>query len=806
MTRLQPVDRAFPDLESCRDAGRRLAAFKGLENLPACLYFDCHPWPPAWGKPYDDRLPQKAPAALIATLAAATSSAAKELEVADAKVSGTHEDHKPGNAFDGDISDKSRWIGTADDQGVIWIELHFKEKKRLGGIHLHTGYQAGSAIEDFHLEYANDKGEWARIPSAAISGNTSTSVRIPFDATVEVSTDRLRLAVTKTKDDLARIKEIVVWPYSESGIPQLARVATQSPLIYLNQSGFNLNKPKRFTAPTLPDETPFQIVNTRTGKPEFEGRITNKIGDFSSFNPDSSDEFTVQAGGHESFPFRIGHWWLERVTYDNAVRFMVESRHYFGNHKGQCRGSFGWRDDHHFNWILTTLVPQYLSNPAAYDRMPKRIRYEKKEGFNGALEPFDENAPDIVKLIHHGADVIVTQQLKHELLKEQLAFFLYAWPWMKDYLPEQNYQAVADYAFGCWEENTKDRGYPYDTSKGHNLLALKTAVGSTKGENPPGHSVQPNLLMYEVAKRDGRDDAERFFQAAYDQVAWIISDLDWEDPLTTKGQRLSEHVTMCGLAMMLDQYPERAPEGLEDKIEAWKKVMIRRSDNMWDFRKLSATQWTPTGSRPTHWNEPGNVMGFPAIALAAINAVPHSELNDRLLLLAYAHLDNTFGRNPTGRHFSYDAPREIEGCDLGWYSFYRGGIGQLADTHFVFDGAPKNEHYPYNPEAGNVGWTEGWVQFNTAFNISLAYMADNDIELNADPASGTVRLKAPLNFEYHTAETGYVRLLRNGKWEQSVVVEEGDNSEWLSTVVDLQGVSAVAYGYGYFAHVVAIED
>ena len=76
------------------------------------------------------------------------------------------------------------------------------------------------------------------------------------------------------------------------------------------------------------------MINKRTGSVEFSGSVSNHTGDFTEFNPDSNDEYVVKAGEHESFPFRIGHWWLERITYQNAVTFMDQSRHYFGNHKG----------------------------------------------------------------------------------------------------------------------------------------------------------------------------------------------------------------------------------------------------------------------------------------------------------------------------------------------------------------------------------------------------------------------------------------------------------------------------------------
>src|SRR5690606_40725475 len=89
---------------------------------------------------------------------------------------------------------------------------------------------------------------------------------------------------------------------------------------------------------------------------------------------------------------------------------------------------------------------------------------------------------------------------------------------------------------------------------------------------------------------------------------------------------------------------------------------------------------------------------------------------DRLELLVWSHIDNAFGRNPVGRHFSHYGPEEIEGVDMGWYNRHQGGIGLLEEVRFVFDGSPKSFHYPNQPEVGNLGWTEGWVQFNTAFN------------------------------------------------------------------------------------------
>jgi len=152
-----------------------------------------------------------------------------------------------------------------------------------------------------------------------------------------------------------------------------------------------------------------------------------------------------------------------------------------------------------------------------------------------------------------------------------------------------------------------------------------------------------------------------------------------------------------------------------------------------------------------------------------------------------------FGRNPTGRHFSFDAPREIEGVEHGWYSFHVGGIGRLAAVRFVIDGSPKNQHYPYHPEAGNVGWTEGWVQFNTAFNISLAYLAwsETKVELTKQGDELVIRLTAPLNFDYGKVETGRVTIVSGlGDEEKVTVTEDSASSATFTGKIKLQTANA----------------
>lgn len=717
-------------------------------------------------------------------------------------------------AIDGDPSDSSRWISQSSP-GPHWIELQFEEPTELAGLHLYSGYHDEKPLRDFKVQF-QDGEKWVDIPSANVTGNTSPRLSIRFDETVRVRTDCLRILVTSTPDNIARVGEIVVWPMSPDGVPGLLNKDQIPPvLVFLNQSGFNSGAPKRFTAPMAEDGTRFEILPAAGGEAVFSGVVANHIGDFTPFEPGDDREYVVKAGHDSSVPFRVGDWWLERITYQPAVDFMIDSRHYLGNDRSICGGSYGWRDDHHFAWQLHTLVPQWLSNPDAYRRMPRQVAHEPPTNPKlwGRLDPPNPDAPDLIKLIHWGADVIVTQGTTHELMKSQLAYFLYAWPWMKEYLPAQNYEVVRDFAFSKWAETAADQKYPYDESPDNNLLALKTRIGNTKGAYPPGFSIQPNLLMHEVAKREGRDDAQVYLDAAVRQAAWIVESVDWNDPRTTKGQRMSEFLTVTGLAHLLSDYPEKAPAGLRDKLREWADIAIRRSDNLWDFRKLGdgPDQWTPMGDRPTMWNEPGNVVGFPAIVFSLLPHIEDKKSKQRLEQIAWAHFDAMFGRNPSGRHFSYDAPREIEGVEHGWYSFLPGGIGRLAEARFVLDGSPKNQHYPYHPEVGNVGWTEGWIQHNTPFNLSLAYLArhSSKIELARDGEELVIRLEAPLNFDSKTIETASVKLnISSGGSKTVELNEEGPDSRFFSARLPVSQLPKAAngdaklqatYGHGYLA-------
>jgi hypothetical protein len=217
------------------------------------------------------------------------------LRVRLATASSTFGNFTPAKAVDGVISDASRWV-SRKSPAPAWLELDLGGTRKLAGIHLYSGYQDTDPIQAFWLQFWRD-GQWRNIPSAVFENNRSVALAIPFDDTVDVTTDRLRLWITASHQDMARVLEVIVWPSAVGNLPPLAAKALKDgkllqdepvPLIYLNQSGFNLGKPKRFTAPTLAEGTQFEVRPANGGAAVFSGTITSNIGDFSGFNPTAS--------------------------------------------------------------------------------------------------------------------------------------------------------------------------------------------------------------------------------------------------------------------------------------------------------------------------------------------------------------------------------------------------------------------------------------------------------------------------------------------------------------------------------------
>ena len=175
-----------------------------------------------------------------------------------------------------------------------------------------------AVISDFSVQTILN-GSWRNVKE--ITNNTSSQVAIAFDK--PILTDRIRLWIKDGGE--AAISELLAF-----GQNYVNSTAGDVKKILVNQSGYNLGRPNRFSATNLPDGSSFVIYQIKDRKQVYSGKIEKGKGDFSDFNPISQEEFLIASGSEESFPFRIGPNWLERVTYRNMVDFMVGARHYVG--------------------------------------------------------------------------------------------------------------------------------------------------------------------------------------------------------------------------------------------------------------------------------------------------------------------------------------------------------------------------------------------------------------------------------------------------------------------------------------------
>lgn len=653
----------------------------------------------------------------------------------------------------------------------------------------------------FTVNQTQNAGLWNKLATVYADGGTGITVMVSTKA-------------TNTRADAAKF-ELTTSP-TTTPLPTPATTATPTPAgsaLFVNQSGYDLNKPKRFTAPGIADGTSFNVKKGTTVV--YTGTVNGNIGDFSGFNPATDPgEYYIECAGKTSVNFSIGPYWMQRVSVEDAMQFMIQSRS-----DTFCWGTagVGWRDSHQFSFEMNSLALMYMSNPALFERLPYTVNASGCE----YPELQTQTEPDIIWLMKFAAKrywdkKTVEGYNLHEMTKAQLAYFLYIYPEISQWVSSSFYQQIRDFAIQEWSNINCNLSW-YDISgHDHDLFKTKTVIGTGKGSYPPGHSIIPNLMMYEVLKRDGLSGYQSYFDAAYNNCQWVINNVDWNDPATTKGQRMSEHITLEALVYFQEIYPTLAPAGLLNKINFWADVMIARSGNLWDFRKYDdPADGSGTGNTwiiPSY-NEPGNVAGFMAPAYAARRVMTDQTKKNRLQEIAIGQIDHTFGRNPFGRHFCHDA-QVFEGVETGWFSEYSGGNGVLGNVPAVLDASPKEASYPYNPSA-DPGYVEGWVAFNTAWNCSLAYSAAEELEVKvynsgftseiSSAAKGStigIQLRAPLNFNYGAAETGKVVVTDSSGNKSKVTVTEKSNNDFYFqatyTVPTTGSWIDVSYGYGIF--------
>jgi hypothetical protein len=227
------------------------------------------------------------------------------------KASSTAANSNPARAIDGIVSDDSRWV-SKESQAPAWLELDLGSVQKLAGIQLYTGYDNADPIRSFVVQFRRD-GQWHDIPSATFTNNRANALAIPF-GTVDVTTDALRLWITSTPYNTARVLEVMIWPASVGKLPPLV-----SPLpaklpswmdadlgvkVLVSQHGFNPEHPKIVHYKGEADK--FLVKRSDDGTTVHTGSLTAVEGDFGRFmqgdfsNFRTPGDYYIQIGADRS--------------------------------------------------------------------------------------------------------------------------------------------------------------------------------------------------------------------------------------------------------------------------------------------------------------------------------------------------------------------------------------------------------------------------------------------------------------------------------------------------------------------------
>lgn len=691
--------------------------------------------------------------------------------------SSTMEGSKAGSVADGLVSDESRWLAASGDSAP-WVELSFPKPVKIGAIDVFSGWKDEPGLDAFNLTFEVD-GKQVGPDEAKVRNNRENARRVETDLR-KVS----KLRLTLVKPGPGRIREIAVYESREAMVsaglkgnvlPAIPIDRTKHQL-GVNQVGYVTTGPKRFSAPLSPDGTHFSLRVAGSPAILHEGVIRGGVGDFSAFRPeDSTVHYVIDVRGAplkdgESDPFLIRRNLYQEQFWQPAVDFLIDSRSVVATHPS-AYGGCPWRDGTYYDAIIPSLALFYLSDRGQVEAMPRQIDWaaEKAKVMDPAfkfdsknpcaegvmetvrnyyqLEPPKADAPDVVKLIHWGAGFYLLNPATldpsgdpdkrriHSQTVEQVAYVLWAWPVLKQWLPESFYQKCRDFCFENWKPSLEiDKWWDPKTYLSLEQISEKNPMGGLlhpyKGRHAPGHSIVPNLLMHEVAKREGRGDASIYLDAAVKQADWCVRNLDWNDPRTTKGQRMSEHRTIPNLVWMLQRYPKESPPGLKAKIQDWAKVAVSRADNAWDFRRYDlGTEWTIP-----KLSDVGNSASLSAIAISASWVVDDPKLRHRLEELAIASVDHLFGRNPRLAAAPNHPEMGFPEIERGWPKSHPNNIcARLELCRGSISSLAGSEMYPFNPEGG-YRHAEGWVNYGASWCISLAYLKlDTDTKTSPAP-------------------------------------------------------------------------
>lgn len=600
----------------------------------------------------------------------------------------------------------------------------------------------------------------------------------------------------------------------------------------VNQTGYNLNEPKRFVCYGAPDDTPFYLINQRTGKVEYEGKMIFSQGWFSDFNPVTQDEYVIEVKGKgRSVPFWIADHLIEKVSSKLAYDFFVDvrgSEDPVHSNEAKVYGGGPSRDQGAFGLEALFEVLFYSSNPALFD--------------NWTLELGDKKCADLIDLIlwhaefaYHHVEFNGPIFTRHGTLGyegeprmvydywntlDHLAPVCAAYhTFLKPYLSEEKYQAYRKTCLERWEKYDRHktvRYWTYSTKWVDQGFQEFNEMGNVFGQ-----SVFSNLFMYLCELNEPDGNPEKFLKYAQESAQDIIDNWDFNNPRHMWWIRNGEHITPQALEFFLLVAPDKAPAGTRKKLQAWARHIQQRCNNCWKYRSHSETEMAHPVTK--------ELGGAPALG-GSLFAAAHLLGDDALRKLGWAQVDFVFGVNPVGAHIGHKSEERLklngywEGVENGWPDSHPNGYGMLGSCRGTLEGTPLDGQFPKSnstttaDDLDNIGnkcyATEGWAISNRGWMATLTFSTLGSQTVDVVTSDGRpvtaaeagnklrVRLKAALNIDWNKKDKGWVEVKIDDKVVQRLPVEETAPNSGLFEGEYKVPVAAsgkqLTFSYGYF--------
>lgn len=600
----------------------------------------------------------------------------------------------------------------------------------------------------------------------------------------------------------------------------------------VNQAGYNLNEPKRFVCYGAPDDTPFYLINQRTGKVEYEGKMIFSQGWFSDFNPVTQDGYVIEVKGKgRSVAFWIADHLIEKVSSKLAYDFFVDvrgSEDPVHSNESKVYGGGPSCDQGAFGLEALFEVLFYSSNPALFDNWTQELGDKKCADLidlilwhaEFAYHHVEFNGPILTRYGTLGYEGEPRMVYDYWNTLDHLAPVCVVYhTFLKPYLSEEKYQAYRKTCLERWEKYDRHktvRYWTYSTKWVDQGFQEFNEMGNVFGQ-----SVFSNLFMYLCELNEPDGNPEKFLKYAQESAQDIIDNWDFNNPRHMWWIRNGEHITPQALEFFLLVAPDKAPAGTRKKLQAWARHIQQRCNNCWKYRSHSETEMAHPVTK--------DLGGAPALG-GSLFAAAHLLGDDALRKLGWAQVDFVFGVNPVGAHIGHKSEERLklngywEGVENGWPDSHPNGYGMLGSCRGTLEGTPLDGQFPKSnstttaDDLDNIGnkcyATEGWAISNRGWMATLTFSTLGSQTVDVVTSEGKpvtaaeagdklrVRLKAALNIDWNKKDKGWVEVKIDDKVVQRLPVEEtAPNSGLFEGEYKIPAAASgkqLTFSYGYF--------